>query len=962
MIKHHVNVGSVNTVKPRAYYVPFSPLQDKSYNREDSLYFTSLNGEWNIKGYDSFEDAENFLTDGYDKKITVPSCVQYFGYDNFQYTNQRFPFALDYPFIPNINPCFHYNRTVNIESLGDNKYYFVTEGVDSCYYLYINGNFVGFTQISHKLTEFDVTRYLTSGENQIDILVMKWCAESYLEDQDKWRFTGIFRDVYLLTRPTNHITDYKIDTTIKNDCGIVYFENLSNVDIVAELNGNNQIVKSGKKAEFTVENANFWSAEKPYLYELKLSTQNEVIYEKVGIRTSEIVNGIYLFNGKPIKIKGVNRHDFHPEKGYAVSYDDIKSDLLLMKSLNVNAIRTCHYPSSPELYNLCNELGFYVMSESDVECHGIRYASIENEYKVEAKKLDDYYASSILNRNVYNYENNKNFTSVCIWSYGNESGWGEGFELSAKYIKERDSRPTQYESVRIYSWDDMLKFHDDEWYKTAPVDFDSLMYPFQFWIKDYYLTSNVKTRPLILCEYAHAMGNGPGGLQEYWDLFDNNDNLTGGFIWEWCNHGVSYNGKSERYGGDFGEEIHDGNFCMDGIVNSDRSLKPGSLEMKKVYQPIKFSRVDGFIKVFNKNYFENAVGTLKITDNGKSYELSACIDPQSEISIPCSKRGTVYIEFIKNDEVTACAYEQFYDEEFIKTKKIETTLSYTENARYLFIETKCASFKLDKLSALISNVSAGGEDLGKISFNVWRAPTDNDARHYLDVWELYGLRNPIINVKNYKICDNSISFDVTVGRYSFRPFLKANLIYTFYENGVSIKIDYVSTPTVPKFDSKYGNTNKGVLSYLPRIGFKMQLSNSFDKVKYLALGETETYLDLCTYAIKGEYESLVKDQYYNYYKPQETGSHIKSDYVEVTNGNVKVRVEGMSSFSALPYTAEEIASANHYDELPKSTKTELTVDYFATGIGSATCGPGPTKNNRVPNEGKGEIFFIFNKI
>ncbi len=695
---------------------------------------------------------------------------------------------------------------------------------------------------------------------------------------------------------------------------------------------------------------------------MELSSNGEIIYERIGIRTSEIKDGIYLFNGKPIKIKGVNRHDFHPEKGAAVSFEDIKSDLLLMKSLNVNAIRTSHYPSSPELYNLCNELGFYVLSESDVECHGIRFASIENEYKHEAKKLDDYYASSILDRNVYNYENNKNFTCVSIWSYGNESGWGEGFLRSANYIKEHDSRPTQYESVRIYSWDDMLKFHDDDWYETAPVDFDSLMYPFQFWIDKYYLKSNNKKRPLILCEYAHAMGNGPGGLQEYWDLFDNNINLCGGFIWEWCNHGVTYGGKTERYGGDFGEIIHDGNFCMDGIVNSDRSLKPGSLEMKKVYQPLLFKKEGDKLSIFNKFYFINAIGQLKIIDNGKERKLSICIEPRSEITIPCSVRGTIYSEFIREGDDFVSAYEQFYDERFIPTEKLSTDVIFNDLSRYLIVTTNDSTYKIDKMSGIISNINVNGIDLGAINFNTWRAPTDNDQKSHANIWELYGLKDPIIEARDYLIDGNTVTFNVVVGRYSFRPFLTAKFKYSFYANGVSVYIDYANTATVPKFDPKFSAyTQKGLISFLPRIGFKMQLDKQFDRVKYLALGEQETYSDLCSYAIKGEYQALVKDQYYNYYKPQETGSHIYSDYVEVNNSSLKIRVEGMSSFSVLPYTSLEIAKANHFDELPTSTTTELTVDYFASGIGSASCGPAPTTNNRVPKEGNGEIFFIFSK-
>lgn len=961
MQKYHTLLNNVNTVKPRAYYVPFSVNDKKSFNRIDSSLFFLLNGEWNVKGYECFEDAENFLTDGFDKKIPVPSCVQYYGYNHFQYVNQMYPFALDFPNIPNLNPVFHFNKTFDIDFNPENKVYFVTEGVDSCYYLYINGKFVGYTNISHKVTEFDITNYLVNGKNCVDMLVVKWNATSYLEDQDKWRFTGIFRDVYLLTRPNNHITDYKIETNVDGLDGVIKFINNSSVDVSVCFGCENKTVKSFKNAEFIVKNANFWSAENPYLYDLTISANGEVIYERVGIFSSKIENGVYLFNGKPIKFRGVNRHDFHPEKGMAVSIDDIKNDLILLKTLNVNSIRTSHYPSSPEFYNLCSEFGFYIMSESDVESHGARFGAIDIETLDAKRKIADYYANSILERNVYNYENNKNFACVSIWSFGNESGWGKGFELASKFFKEVDNRPTQYENIRIYSWDILTKFHDDDDYKKALIDFDSMMYPSTRWIKEYYLNSNYKNRPLILCEYAHAMGNGPGGFTEYWDLFENNDNLCGGFVWELCNHGVTYNGKKERYGGDFGEVVHDSNFCMDGIVNSDRSLKPGSLEMKKVYQPLLFKRDFGKITIFNKFYFINAIGKLKVVDNKKEYELSVCIEPRSEIVIPCSENGTVYLEFTRDGDNFVCAYEQFYDEKFIPTNKIETTVNIDDTARYFKVSVGDCEYIIDKLSGIIKSVKILGEELGGINFNTWRAPTDNDRRFRIP-WEKYGLRNPLVEARSNNIDKNSISFDVTVGGYSFVPFLKAKLKYSFYENGVSIAIDYNQQATIEKSNPDHNMcTTNGLFLYIPRVGFKMDLNKSFDTVKYLALGKSETYLDVSSYALKGEYQSKVIDQYYNYYKPQESGSHIGADYVEVTNGKINIRVEGMQSFSALPYTSDELTNCKHYDELPSVSTTQLSVDYFVSGIGSNSCGQIPTINNRVPQSGQREIFFIFSK-
>ncbi len=458
------------------------------------------------------------------------------------------------------------------------------------------------------------------------------------------------------------------------------------------------------------------------------------------------------------------------------------------------------------------------------------------------------------------------------------------------------------------------------------------------------------------------MGNGPGGLQEYWDLIENNANLTGGYVWEWCNHGVSYGNKKERYGGDFGEFIHDANFCMDGIVNSDRSLKPGSLEMKKVYQPLKFIRDCNVIKIFNKNYFENAVGKLKIRDNNEEFDLSICIVPQTEIQIPCSKNGTVYVEFVRDGDDFVCAHEQFYDNSFVKTNKVGCEVKFTENARFITVKAGDNEYIVDKLTAQIDSVKVVDTILPGIKFNTWRAPTDNDERNFLKIWQLYGVQNPIITPKTVNVSGNSITFDISAGGMSFRPFLNANLTYNFYENGVSVSIKYEQLPCVPKFDANFNMCSKnGLLLYIPRIGFTMNLDKSFENIKYLALN-SESYSDLCAYAVKGEYKTTVDSQYYNYYKPQETGSHFLSDYAEISNGKITIRVEGMKSFSALPYTANELTEVKHFDELPPKTINQLSVDYFMSGIGSNTCGPTPTPLHRVPKEGSGEIFFIFNKI
>ena len=374
---------SVGVLPPRAYFIPFNRDQERSERREDSRRFQSLNGTWKIRAYESVLDADKFWEDDPTEEIPVPSCVQYYGYDRFQYVNDRYPFMYDPPRVPAHNPAYHFTRTFVADdaiAAGD-RVYLLFEGVDSCFYLYINGRFVGFSQISHKVSEFDITDYVCEGENRVDVLVLKWCFGSYLEDQDKWRFTGIFRDVYLLFRPQYHMTDYKITTSLEKDHAVVTFENRGKVSALVRFEDTELPVEGGRSASFIVREPRLWSAEDPYLYDMDIVCMEEVIYERVGIRTVCVKNGIFLVNGKPVKLRGVNRHDFHPDRGAAVTEEDMLLSLTQMKKFNVNAVRTSHYPSSPLLYRMCDELGLYVMSESDVESHGSHRSGKEGTYQ-----------------------------------------------------------------------------------------------------------------------------------------------------------------------------------------------------------------------------------------------------------------------------------------------------------------------------------------------------------------------------------------------------------------------------------------------------------------------------------------------------------------------------------------------------------------------------------------------------
>lgn len=940
---------NINVCAPRAYYIPFGKTQPFCKDRTKSERFQSLNGVWKITAYESVLDADGFWEKQAEKEIAVPSCVQYAGYDCFQYTNFFYPFPFNPPIVPTKNPCFHYSRNFTYAKTQGERVYFVTEGVDSAFYLYINGKEVGYSQISHKTGEFDITPYLLDGENKIDMLVLKWCMGSYLEDQDKWRFTGIFRDVYLLKRPEKHITDYKIETELHGTDGIVRFIPKDKMPISVTCNGETRQT-DGEPLVFRIENVNAWSAETPYLYDMTVTAGDERIFERVGVRTSEVKDGIFLVNGKPVKFYGVNRHDFHSEKGAAVSDEDILFDLKLMKSLNVNAVRTSHYPSSPVFYELCDELGLYVMSESDVETHGCQ-ANWREDKEPWTKAIGTIaemplFTNAFCQRQVYNVENNKNRACVVIWSVGNECGFGQNILRALETVKSLDSRPVHYESFCNY---DRETYTKDDYYSWG-FDMVSRMYTDVTWLKEEYLPDEKEKRPLVYCEYAHAMGNSPGGLKEYWELFEQHDRFMGAFIWEWADHGVTYGGKKERYGGDFGEYLHDENFCMDGIVSASRGCKAGTWQMKKFYQPIAFTKDGGTIYAQNKNYFAAAVGTMRITQDEKTTEISVCIPAREKIALPCVDGKTALIAFFRDGETDCCAHEQFYVNAYLPTPFMQTDVQITDENRYIYVTAGENKYTLDKTSGEIVRLQVGEEDLGGLHFNLWRAPTDND-RNIKNAWKHRFVHIAYANALSYAVEESGIRFQIGVGYARSRYLVEAELVYTFERDGVQISIEYTT-------EKKHGFD---YYKYLPRIGWKLVLPKTYDSLQYLAYGKGETYADLYEYAVKGEYQTDVQSEYFHYSNPQESGSHYAPEYAELTDGKTYIRAEGMRSFSALPYAAETLDKAMHDDELPESDGTYFCVDYYMSGIGTNSCGPAVREPYYTPHQGTGNIRLLFGK-
>lgn len=566
----------VGTLPHRSYFIPFAPADEVGecfgiIDRNTSSRFMSLDGEWQIGQYNRPDEV--VLDAVLPATIDVPSCVQMRGYDMINYLNTRYPIPFYPPFVPKDNPTWHYRRNFSVIKREGYRYYLNFEGVDSAFYLYINGKECGYSQISHATSEFDVTDQLLDGDNVIDVVVLKWCASTYLECQDKFRFSGIFRSVYVLERPEEHISDYKIETVLDAGDGVLNFINEGTCDAVLKLSGITAFCKAGESVSITLQGVTPWSAETPELYTLAIETGDEVIYERVGFREIDIDGCVFKLNGKAVKLKGVNRHDFNCENGATVTLQNMYDDICLMKEINANAVRTSHYPNSPLFYHLCDRYGILVLDEADLETHGACVYEGGYDLKIWSDFAENMLISDgILDRHSALVERDKNRPSVIMWSLGNESSYGAAFFDGADYIRERDkTRPVHYEG---------LQHVDEKYYGDADVV--SMMYPSFATIREKVLDNPSETRPFVLCEYTHAMGNSCGDVADYWDIIYNNEQMMGAFVWEWADHAI----RTERgflYGGDFGEPYHDGNFCVDGLFTTDRKFKSATYEVQAVY-------------------------------------------------------------------------------------------------------------------------------------------------------------------------------------------------------------------------------------------------------------------------------------------------------------------------------------------------------------------------------------------
>lgn len=972
-----------NTMPARAYFIPASKRMDNLVeHREESDRMQLLNGTWKFQYFNSIYDVqEPFFEKDYDTEnfdeIQVPSVWQMAGYDTHQYTNIRYPFPFDPPYAPQDIPCGTYAHTfVYHKDENAPKAFLNFEGVDSCFYVWINGSYVGYSQVSHMTSEFDITDLLRDGENSIAVLVMKWCDGSYLEDQDKFRMSGIFRDVYILKRPKQAISDYHIKTRIEDMLAKVEIEmkfySPLNVKISIE-DRNGAVVALGSIAEegtavLEIASPELWNTENPYLYKLILETENEVIVDHIALRKIEIKDQVIYLNGQKIKFRGVNRHDSDPVTGFTINLEQITTDLTLMKQHNFNAIRSSHYPNAPFFYEMCDKYGFMVIDEADIEAHGpfMIYRKEDTDYnrfkRWNEKIADDpVWEEAIVDRVKLMVERDKNRFCIVMWSMGNESAYGCNFEKALEWTKNFDpDRITQYESARYRNY--------DETYDYSNLDVYSRMYPALSEIQEY--LDKDGSKPFLLVEYCHSMGNGPGDFEDYFQMIQDNDKMCGGFVWEWCDHAIAHgtaeNGKTiYAYGGDHGEEIHDGNFCMDGLVYPDRTVHTGLLEYKNVYRParvISYNKESGELVLHNYMDFDDLKDYVKI-----SYELTQdglviskgilpefSVAPHGEgktnLKINVPENGKCYLKLIYHlkkelpllDEDHILGFDEIevskedtkckLAEKWIPKTVVDSELQVNENDTQIHIKGREFAYTIDKRTALFTEMKfAGREYLNHpMELNIWRAPTDNDM-YIKSEWK---------KAHYDKAYTRAYTTEVVQGKHGVKITSHASVVAETVQKILDVMITW-KIEAAGKIDADIAVTKDDEFPDLPRFGVRMFLDKKLSAVRYFGMGPQESYCDKHQAASHGLYQANVDDLHEDYIRPQENGSHYDCEYVELNNSRygIVVSAENAFSFNASYYTQEELEEKTHNYELIESDSVVFCVDYALNGIGSNSCGP-----------------------
>lgn len=977
-----------NMELPHAGFIPYGDVESALDNeRAASPYFQSLNGNWKFYYAESPSQAPerfydlSFSTDDW-KTIPVPGNWQMHGYGRPHYSSSYYPFPIDPPHVPNDNPIGCYRRSFFIpDSWNDREMFLVFEGVDSAFHVWVNGQFAGYGQGSHMHSEFRVTSLLQPGENIVSVQVYQWSDGSYLEDQDKWRLSGIFRDVYVKATPHVHIRDLMVQTR--------FCENLEDAVIGLRLNVKNYTdLDSGKHTlrislldegrqlfvneetvraflllraneenvidlEIAVSAPRKWSAEEPNLYALLLKLEDEqgnlleVGSISVGFRDIIIQDGHLFINGKTVILKGVNRNEFHPEFGFAIPYESMIEDIRLMKQHNMNAVRSSHYPNDTRWLDLCDRYGLYVIDEADLETHGCHFIDNESHLAEDPK-----WNKPFLDRAVRMVERDKNHPSIIIWSLGNESGYGPNHDTMAEWVRLADpTRPIHYERA-----------------KDAPVvDIVSCMYPSLAALIEEGEKSD--PRPFLMCEFAHAMGNSVGNLKEYWDAIYKYPRLLGGLIWEWADLGIRQKLDSGEewyaYGGDFNDHPNSGHFCIDGLLFPDRRIKASILEFKKVIEPVKVEPVDvlgGIVNIQNRYDFmslHHLVGSWSILCDGEVVEQGEL----PELDVPARGEVTVSIPWIttfgqsngeywlhirftlreasrwapQGHEIAWADLPIPVTRQAIPSIKLESMPSLQSSETDGFLRIKGNDFTIEwskargELSAFEYNgiplLSAGPK------VQIWRATIDNDSRQSKE-WKKAGFDalTRRVNDMSFQLQNHAAQITVksTHGAAGLGNCFTTWMTYTIYGSGDVI----IQTRIVPR---------EG-LPPLPRLGLQMAMPDGFDQFSWFGLGPHECYIDRKESGRLGVYSGSVEDQFVPYIKPQENGNKADVRWAAVTNAlGTGLFIDGlpMLDVSVSHYSTDNLTKAKHTSDLVRLNETIVNMDYRQAPLGNHSCGEAP---------------------
>ncbi|MDD6276732.1 MAG: glycoside hydrolase family 2 TIM barrel-domain containing protein [Clostridia bacterium] len=970
------SVFEQNKLAPRSYFIPFpsaEELQSTDYKNErySSGRVEFLSGEWDFAYFEKLSQVPQSVDTDSQKfdKINVPCTWQRTGYDQIAYINTRYPFPKNPPKIPQDVAVGIYRKKFSVSS-AFKSHILTFLGVAGATAVYLNGSYVGYSEGSHNTAEFDITDYVSDGENELFAVVYKWSNGSYLEDQDMFRENGIFRDVYVVSREENYINDFLFRPS-KNSDG-TYDLKISidgkfseNCEVGISAKGRDgevlfEAVLSYPETETVIKNikAKEWSAEIPNVYETYIiltedGREQEAVRTYIGFKDVRINGEVFLFNGKPIKMKGVNHHDTHMTKGYAMGIDDMQEDILLMKAYNCNTVRTSHYPPDPIFMIMCDIYGLYVVDEADIETHGVY--SVPGTYRPCRLSNDLKWAPHYLDRVKRMYERDKNHPSVTMWSLGNESGGYKCQDVCYDFLKKNNPEiPVHYEgAIRSKRW---------------AYDVVSRMYaypPLMRKILNGTAGDKYKGKPFFQCEYAHAMGNGPGGLEEYMQLFYSSDQFMGGCIWEWADHSVyDENAKYKwTYGGDHGEPIHDGNFCVDGLFYPDRKPSSGALEMKVVYRPVRAKYLgNGKIELWNTRSFAdtsdidilcNILVDSETVESGKiDINLAPGEKKQIAVKLPEVSGKDLFVNLTYNDKRSGfeIAVEQLdIARAALPMVKSEKTAEITDNGDKIEVKFNGGSAVFEKDKGLVSYIVNGKnmlldkplDGLHGLVPHVYRGRLDNDQ--YMKIfWMIVGLDNLKTKMTSCKIKEDNN------GKY-------ISTAYNFVTRGIFIM---ARSEVIYRFDCDGKITVTANLkkicpftNQLPRFGVHGEFIDSLNNVSYYGRGPLESYSDFKEHTTVGLFDTTVDKMAHKYIKPQDSGNRTEVRFAELTDSegsgvrfNAKLNY---LNFNANPFTLNELVEAKHIEDLPDKEVTFVSADGFVRGTASGSCGPIPDKEHRV---------------